>query len=412
MAYISRIADTQLTSALARTGAVLVEGPKACGKTETALQAAASSVHLDSDPRAASLFDIDPNLVLEGESPRLLDEWQIYPDIWNYVRHAVDRRQEKGQFILTGSTAPSADEKRHSGAGRISRVRMRTMSLWESGHSDGSVSLAQLLRGERPVSQTSHLSFPDLLERMVIGGWPAHHGLDAATAQANLSDYLEDVAAVDIRQATTVRNPERVSRLLRSLARSTASEVTMSTMAKDVGVKWETVRDDWEALQRIFVAEPQPAWSMHLRSSATLRKESKRHLADPALAAAALGAGPDALLKDPDFTGQLFESQAVHDLRVYSGGTRGTVYHARDSKDREVDAVLQLPDGTWHAFEVKLGSRKEVIDAAAASLLRFSVQVPDQENLSGLTVITGGNLSYPHPDHDNVSIVSLAHLRP
>lgn len=413
MTYIPRMADEDLSSALARMGGVLIEGPKACGKTRTALQAASSAVHLDNDPRAAELFAIDPQLLLRGSTPRLLDEWQIYPDIWNYARHEIDRRQAKGQFILTGSTAPSVDQKRHSGAGRISRVRMRTLSLWESGHSDGSVSLRSLLQGSRPLSTDRHLAFDDLLERLVIGGWPANQNLEPATAQANMVDYLDDVAQVDIRAADGIsRNPGRVFRLIRSLARHTGSEATVTTLAKDVGTTWETLRDDWDALVRIFIADPQHAWSTHLRSSATLRKEPKRHLADPSLAAAALGAGPEALAADPEFTGQLFESQVIHDLRVYATAAGGTVYHARDSKNREVDAIIQLPNGSWHAFEVKLGSRHEVVDAAADSLVKFAHQVEAQDQLTGLTIITGGDLSHPHRTHPQVSVVSIGHLRP
>lgn len=414
MPYIPRLADEQLQSALARMGGVLVEGPKACGKTKTASQASGSIVHLDTDPEAAGLYAIDPHLLLEGGVPRLLDEWQNYPELWNYVRRAIDERKDTGQFILTGSTAAVADHTRHSGAGRIARLRMRTLSMYETGHSDGSVSLEGLLTGERPSSGGPGQDFRELLERMSRGGWPGHQHLPQETARENLRDYVDTIAEVDIRTPDGVsRSPQRVRRLLTALARSTASEVTLTALTKDVGESArDTVRDHWDALNRIFIAEPQPAWSTHLRSSATLRKEPKRHLADPGLACAALGIGPEALMKDLNFVGQLFESQVVHDLRVYSDLIRGRVFHARDSKNRELDAVVQCDDGTWHGFEVKLGSRPEVIDVAAQGLQRFAANVDSELPLSGLSVITTGRYSYRHPTYSNVNMVSVHHLGP
>lgn len=400
--YIERLADAQLNHALERAGAVLIEGPKACGKTETASRRAGSVANIDTDPNVPPLIAVDPALVLEGQAPRLIDEWQVQPSLWNAIRRAVDRTENRGQFILTGSTAPGADAVRHSGAGRVARLRMRTMALVESGESDGSVSLKALLDGEPPRSGEPMLDFDGLLRRVATGGWPGFRGLAADAAGANLRDYVATVAAVDIDNVGTKRDPGRVMRLMRALARSTATEVTVSTLAKDeTSLSRDAVRDYLDALTRIFVVEDQPAWSAHLRSSATLRKEPKRHFTDPSLAVALVGADAAALKKDLSFAGQLFESLAVHDLRVLAQPLGGDVFHARDSAGREVDAIVQLPTGQWAAFEVKLGASIETVDRAAASLLSFAANVEGADDPI-LTIITGTGPAYRRPDGVNV----------
>ena len=409
--YVPRIVDAELFAALKRAGAVLIEGPRACGKTETALQIANSVVRIDREPGFVDLLGIDPQLGLQGEVPRLFDEWQLAPQLWNIVRGEVDARRQKGQFILTGSTAPALDAKRHTGAGRFARLKMRTMTLSETGHSTNETSFVDLLAGDSPRTTDPGFSYRDLVTRIVVGGWPGFQDLDAAQASLNLRDYLDTVAEVDLQEVDSVqRDPVRIRRLLSALARSTASEVTLATLAKDeTSLSRDTVRDYLAALQRIFIIEDQPAWSAHLRSSATLRQEPKRHFVDPSLAVAALGASEDALLKDPRFTGRLFESLVVQQLRVFSQAVSGTVSHARDSQGRELDAVVTLPDGTWSAFEIKLGHDPAVVDAGAARLLKFAGQVAHNQPTS-LTVVVSSGPSYRRPD--GVNVVAIGTLGP
>lgn len=409
MAYIHRLADGELDAALARAGAVVIEGPKACGKTETASRRVASVVHLDTDPTIPGQMAVDPALVLEGSLPRLLDEWQTYPALWNAVRRAVDATSERGQFVLTGSTAPAADAVRHSGAGRFARLKMRTLSLFESGHSDGSVSLAAVLDGDEVGSPTVPLTFDPLLERIATGGWPGLAGLPKWDVLASVRDYAETVATVDIETAGRARDPQRVARLMRALARSTATEVTISTLARDeTTLSRDAVREYLDALARIFVVEDQPAWSAHLRSSAVLRKEPKRHFADPSLALALVGGDDSTLRRDLGFAGQLFESLVVHDLRVLAQPMGGQVFHARDSAGREVDAIVQLPSGRWAAFEVKLGASAQTVDGAAGSLRAFAANVADEPPV--LTVVTGTGPSYRRAD--GVNVVAIGALGP
>jgi predicted AAA+ superfamily ATPase len=410
MPYIERLADAQLVAALERAGAVLIEGPKACGKTATASRRAASILHVDSDPAVAAQVAVDPTLALEGAKPRLLDEWQLQQSLWNAVRREVDDSGERGQFILTGSTAPAAGAVRHSGAGRFARLRMRTMSLFESGESEGSVSLAALLEGDAPRSAGSRLGFDGLLARIARGGWPGQVGLSDRAALAGIRDYVATVAAVDIDSAGKVRDPVRVLRLMRALARSTGTEVTVSTLARDeASLSRDAVREYLGALSRIFVIEDQPAWSAHLRSSATLRQEPKRHFADPSLALALVGADAAGLRRDLAYAGQLFESFVVHELRVLAQPLGGEVFHARDSTGREVDAIVQLPSGRWAGFEVKLGTSPETMDRAARGLHTFAKSVEGMED-PVLTIVTSTGPSYRRVD--GVNIVAISALGP
>jgi predicted AAA+ superfamily ATPase len=404
--YIERLADAQLADGLERAGAVLIEGPKACGKTATASRQAASILHVDSDPAVAAQVAVDPALALEGPKPRLLDEWQLQQSLWNAVRREVDDSGERGQFILAGSTAPAANAVRHSGAGRFARLRMRTMSLFESGESEGTVSLAALLEGDAPRSAGSRLDFDSLLARIARGGWPGQVGLPDRAALAGIRDYATTVATVDIDSAGKLRDPARVLRLMRALARSTSTEVTVSTLARDeASLSRDAVREYLDALSRIFIIEDQPAWSAHLRSSATLRQEPKRHFADPSLALALVGADAAGLRRDLAYAGQLFESFVVHELRVLAQPLDGEVFHARDSAGREVDAIVQLPSGQWAGFEVKLGTSPETVDRAADSLRAFTKNIEGAQD-PVLTVVTGTGPSYRRADGVNVVAVS------
>ncbi|UUE20849.1 DUF4143 domain-containing protein [Microbacterium sp. J1-1] len=284
------------------------------------------------------------------------------------------------------------------------------MTLAESADGDAAVSLRRLLSGEAPRQGAAPLDFDGLLTRMAVGGWPAAVGLPVKDALASNRDYVDTVIDVDIDSAGRTRDPLRVRRLMQALARSTGTEASISTLARDEAtLSRDAVREYMDALSRIFVVEDQPAWSAHLRSSATLRKEPKRHFCDPSVAVALLGADATALRRDLSFTGQLFESQVVHDLRILAQPLGGEVYHARDSAGREVDAVIQLPDGHWAGFEVKLGAAAETVDAAAASLREFAANVDGTRADSPvLTVITGTGPSYRRVD--GVNVVALPSL--
>jgi predicted AAA+ superfamily ATPase len=412
--YTPRVVDDELERRLAAAGAVVIEGPKACGKTETARRRAASAVLLGVDQRALAAARVDPALVLDGPTPRLLDEWQTEPAIWNHVRRAVDDRRASGQFILTGSAVPADDIDRHTGAGRFSFLRMRPMSLAEAGHSTGQVSLAALFAGEPVRAGDAGLTVPRLAELAVIGGWPAQqHNSHSVAAQA-AADYLHQIATVDVgRVAGHRRDPIKVQALMRSLGRNVATEVSITTLAADAGgpdadLSRVTVSEYLAALDRLMVIEDQPAWAPHLRSTRQLRSSPKRHFVDPSLAAAAVGAGPHRLLQDLNYFGFVFESLVVRDLRVLSQPLGGRVLHYRDNKGLEVDAIVELADGRWAAFEVKLGGR--AIDEGAASLRRFRdiVDIERRGEPAVLGVITATGYGYRRDD--GVAVIPIGTL--
>ncbi len=395
---------------------MLIEGPRACGKTETARQQAASEVLLDVDRNAQVALQVDPALLLNGATPRLLDEWQLGPSLWNHVRRAVDDRRLRGQFILTGSAVPDDDATRHTGAGRIARLRMRPLSSFEAGRSTGMVSLAALLDGGAPSAPMSETTVPSIMDWICIGGWPGLLDLTPPQAQQVLRGYLNDVCLADLSRLDGVsRDPIRVRQLLRSLGRHTASYAAATTLAADTAglaapLSNDTVRDYLAALERIMIVEDQPAWGPSLRSRARLRRSAKRHLVDPSLAVAALDAGPAQLLADLNTAGFLFESMVVRDLRVYSQLLDLQTLQYRDSSGDEVDAVLVARDGRWVAVEVKLGAGQ--VDAAAGSLLSFAGKVATDVHRppSALVVVTGTGYAYRRPD--GIDVVPIGHLGP
>jgi predicted AAA+ superfamily ATPase len=414
--YRDRIADKELVARLRAAGAVVIEGPKACGKTTTAMRVAASHVMVDIDPSARQALAVDPSLVLEGDRPRLLDEWQVAPELWNYVRRAVDASDGFGHFILTGSAVPAEDVERHTGAGRFSLLRMRPMSLFESGHADGQVSLAALFDGASPRATDPGLTVRGLADLITVGGWPAQQGQAVPDAARAVRDYLEQIRSVDVSRVGGVRrDPARVGAVLGSLARNVATEVKSSVLAIDAGgadgpLSEHTVADYLDALARLMVIEDQPAWAPHLRAKAVLRKSPKRHFACPSLAVAALAAGPERLLADLNLFGLLFESLVVRDLRVLSQPLDGRVLHYRDNYGAEVDAVVQLADGRWAAFEIKLGAGQ--VDVAADSLLRFRRQIDTTKcgEPAVLGVICGTGFAYRRDD--GVAVVPVGSLGP
>ena len=416
MAYLNRVPEGELTLRLASAGALVIEGPKACGKTATARRFARSEVLLDVDANARLAVDIDPSLILAGPTPRLIDEWQIAPPIWNHIRRAVDDRGLPGQFILTGSAVPADDVVRHTGAGRLSRLRMRTMSLFETGHANGSISLRGVFGGSPARAENTGITVGDLSERIVVGGWPGNLTNGVAQATRAVRDYLEETCRVDVRRVDDrVRDPAKVGRLLRSLARNVATEATIATLSIDAGgadgaLARDTVSNYITALERLMIVEEQPAWSTHLRSKARIRSAPKRHFVDPSIAAAALRVTPDRLFADLNLFGLLFESLVVRDLRIYAQANDATVLHYRDSTGLEVDAIVERADGKWGAFEIKLGQGQ--VDAAAASLLTFAERVDTSKcgAPSVLAVIVGTGYGYTRPD--GVAVIPIGAFGP
>lgn len=416
MAYRNRIVDEELTARLRATGAVLVEGPKACGKTATARRVAASEVLLDVDIAARRAIALDPALVLDGATPRLIDEWQLEPAIWNHVRRAVDDRGQPGQFILTGSAVPTDDITRHTGAGRITRLRMRPMTLFETGHTNGAISLARLLDGEPARTPDPGLTVADLVERVAVGGWPGLQGLTVGQSLRATRDYLDEIRRVDVSRVDgTRRDPARVGRLLRSLARNVATYASATTLAADAGgvedpLKDDTVRQYLDILDRLMIVEDQPAWVPRLRSRSVLRSGAKRHFVDPSLAVAALRATPARLLRDLNLLGFLFESLVVRDLRVYGQALDAHVLQYRDNLGLEVDAIVETAEGRWAAFEVKLGPGQ--VDDGAASLLKFADRVDTSKvgQPAALGVIIG--FGYGYVRDDGIAVIPIGALCP
>ena len=422
--YLPRVADHELSDKLRRAAAVLIEGPKACGKTWTARRMAKSQVLLDVDEAARRSVVLDPQIVLQGDAPRLLDEWQVAPEIWNHVRHASDLHSGVGRFILTGSAVPVDDLIRHSGVGRITRLRMRTMSLFEQGGSSGEISLRDLLTSARVSAPAPAMDMPGLVEIICRGGWPRSHRWRFERAIAYVRDYVDQVRRTDIGRGNGSRhNPNAVLRLMRSLARSTATQVSVATLARDVGggeegmemgvgsIKAQTLSEYLRALERIFVIENQEPFAPHLRSRARLRRAPKRHFVDPSIAVAVLRAAPDAIRRDPQFLGQLFESLVVRDLRIYAAHNDAEVYHYRDNTDLEIDAIVQTVSGRWMPIEVKLGGG-ESVDQAARNLLKFRQRI-DTDRAGApakLVVITASGYAAERPD--GVSIVPIGCLGP
>ena len=416
MTYLPRTVDTELADLLQAAGAVLVEGPRATGKTATAARAAASDVLLDVDDNARRMIGADPPAVLIGDTPRLIDEWQLEPAIWNHVRREIDRRGAPGQFILTGSAVPADDIARHTGAGRFVRLRMRPLSLYESGRSNGEISLQRLLDGAEQRAGRSETSIAEVAELVCAGGWPGHVGkTPPGTLRVNRG-YLDDIRRTDVSRASgKTRDPVKVGRLLRSLARNVATPVALSKLAAEVGedgraLKTDTVAEYLDALDRLMVVENQPAWSPHLRSRTALRQTPVRHFVDPSLAVAALRATPARLTADLEFLGLLFESLVVRDLRVHAQAADAQVFHYREKDGLEVDAVVEAADGRWAAFEIKLGERW--VDDGASSLRRLArrLEHSDHGKPSALAVIVPTGYGYVRPGE--VGVIPIGALGP
>ncbi len=414
--YMPRIVDQELLQRLGRAGAVVIEGPKACGKTETARQVAKSELLLDIDNNVETARLV-PDIVLEGPTPRLLDEYQLEPTLWNAVRREIDHRGKDGQFVLTGSATLPEDVSRHSGAGRFSFVRMRPMSMFESGSSSGEVSVSSLLDGEAGQAAASEVSIPDLAEIAVRGGWPLQQKRSVSDAHEASKDYIKQVIEADVSAVTDIRSPGKFEKLIRAIARNTATDRSAAKLGQEIGgpdspVDVKTVNAWIEALKRIWILEEQPGWGAHLRSNVQAVQRPRRHLVCPSLATAALNASAPKLMKDLNTFEFIFESLVVRDLRVYSQSVDGKVEHYRDKSGLEVDAVVTASDGRWAGFEVKLGSAPDTLDTAANNLIRFKNKVDTSKiaEPSALVVITGHGMSYRRDD--GVQVVSISTLGP
>ncbi len=415
MSYLKRIAEEDLIEKLSASGAVLIKGPKSCGKTETAKQYAKSFVEIDRDIQVPVIMATNPQLLLLGNTPRLIDEWQEQPEIWNYIRHEVDDRKAKGQFILTGSANPNDNIKMHSGAGRFTVVQMDTLSWQELGYSTGIVKISDLLQGSFPAFNDTGVSLDFIIDKMLIGGWPALLNESTKNAIKMNSGYVDLLCEVDMSRVTGVkRDPLKVRSLLRSIARNTATLVDNATLEQDVKtsdrnvVSRNTITEYLDALSRLMVLYEQPAFNPHIRSSASLRKSPKRHLCDTSLAAAALGLNKDSLLKDIKYTGFLFESLVTHELNVYAKANDANVFHYNDSYGLEVDAIVQKRNGDYAAFEIKLGVG--YIEEAAQNLKKFASNI-DPIKMGApqsLNIITGTGMSYQRTD--GINVISLASL--
>jgi len=412
--YYPRICDDVLNRKLQLTGATLVVGPKWCGKTETALQAAASVIYIQSDPQYKETGKIMPALLLEGETPRLIDEWQEVPELWNAVRHTVDQRKKQGQFILTGSATPRDKVMAHSGIGRISKIQMRPMSLYESKESSGTVSLKALFDGEQEIASVSSLDIPQLAFSVCRGGWPGAVTLPAS-GELLAREYTDMLVESDISNLDGVeRNPHRVRQVLRSLARNISTLTAANTIledvrANDITINERTLDNYLNAMRRLFVVEDVPAWSPSLRSKTTIRTSVKRQLADPSIATAIMRVDVNSLLHDLNTFGFLFESLCTRDMRVYAQANDGEIFHYRDKDQLEIDLIVSLNDGRWAAVEVKLGEHQA--DEAAANLIRLKNKVDTSRigNPAFLMVLTGGKFAYQRKD--GVLLVPLACLK-
>ncbi len=420
--YKKRIADEILRKRLLGKGAVLIEGPKWCGKTTTAEQIAGSILYMadpEKEKQNLTMAEINPGRLLKGKTPRLIDEWQIAPKLWDAVRFEVDHRDELGQFILTGSAAPvSYEHIHHTGTGRFSWILMRPMSLYESLDSTGEVSLKELFEMPEQIDGENHLDLNRLAFLVCRGGWPRATELEGEIALEQAFDYYDAVVKSDISRADgTTRNPERVKCLMRSYARNQGSQATNALLKADMiandteFLDTDTVYSYINALQKIFVIEEMEAWNPNLRSKTAIRTSNTRYFVDPSIAAAALGLGPQDLIADLNTFGLLFEAMCIRDLRVFADALNGKVYHFRDKTDLECDAVVHLRNGSYGLIEVKLGGDK-LIEEGAENLkkLKNKIDTTKMKAPSFLMVLIGAG-DYAYRRQDGIYVVPIGCLK-
>ena len=420
--YRNRIADAILKRKLEGKGAVLIEGPKWCGKTTTAEQIASSVLYMDDPERKEqnmAMSEMNPKRLLQGKAPRLIDEWQLAPKLWDAIRFEVDHRGDLGQFILTGSAVPAdTREIAHSGTGRFAWLTMRPMSLYESGDSTGQVSLKDLFDGNREIDGESRLSMDRLAFLVCRGGWPQAVDMPEEIALEQAMDYCDAVIRSDINRADNVqKNPERVRRLMRSYARNQGGQVPNTVLAQDIAandetpINEETVASYINALRKIFVVEDMPAWNPNLRSKTAIRSSDTRYYVDPSIAAAALGIGPNDLINDLKTFGFLFETLCIRDIRVFADALNGAVYHYRDKEGQECDAVVHLRNGKYGLIEIKLGGDR-LIEEGAKSLKSMGSKLDTEKmNAPSFLMVLTGTGDYAYRRHDGVFVVPIGCLK-
>lgn len=418
MKYIPRIVDTEINELMEIMGAVLIEGCKWCGKSTTGLHHAKSFIEFQNPDKKQEYDEIkntQPSLFLKGEKPRMFDEWQMYPIVWDSIRTDVDHSSEKGQYILTGSAKPSEGEVMHTGTGRISRVLMRPMSLFESGESTGEVSFRDIIDG-KDISGVSKLSLEDLSSIIVRGGWPASLEIKSDAKYRFAKEYVKSLVHEEVKMVDGVeRNPEKMQNVLRSLARNISTQVSHSTIETDVKNAFDdeisrpTLNDYLNTLEKLFVIENMNATNLNFRSKYALRTKPKKYFVDPSIATAILEMKPNDLINDLNTFGFMFESLCMRDLKIYTSSFNGDITFYRDEKEFEVDAILRTSSGKWGAIEIKLGAG--YVDEAAQNLLKFKERVDTKKcgEPSFLMVLTGTKYSYKRPD--GVYVVSIGCLK-
>ena len=417
--YLPRIYDKILKEKLQLFGAVLIMGPKCCGKSTTACQLAKSTLELQNPMTRENdleIAKIRPDFLLEGEKPRLIDEWQDAPSIWDAIRYDVDKTGLKNQYILTGSVTPREDEPRHTGTGRIIRILMRPMSLYESNDSTGEVSLKSLFENIKDIKGITNKEYEDIAYLCARGGWPGSLNVSKEGAISIARDYLESLIANDIKTVDNVdRNPNRLRNVLRSLARNTCTTASLETIKDDTiynddKISTKTISDYINALSKLYVIDDTEAWCPKLRSKTIIRTSSKRCFIDPSIAVAALRASDKDLLKDFKTFGFIFESLCMRDLKIYAAALDGDVFFYRDKTDLECDAIIHLKDGRWGAVEIKLGG-EDAIEEAAENLKKLAniVDIEEMHEPSFLMVLTAGKYSYRR--QDGIYVVSIATLK-
>ena len=420
--YKDRVVDEILKKKLKGKGAVLIQGPKWCGKTTTAEQISKSILYMskpDEKEENLTMAEINPSLLLQGEVPRLIDEWQIAPKLWDAVRYEIDHRNAEGQFILTGSSVPAKmEDVTHSGTGRFSWLLMRPMSLYESGESTGEVSLKDLFNGPEKIEGTNNLDLEKIAYLVCRGGWPRAIFMEEEIALEQTFDYYDAVVNRDISESDGVsRNPERVKNLMRAYARNMGTQASNDTIKKDMlandstSLNVDTVFSYINALKKIFVIEESPAWNPNLRSKTAIRTSDTRYFIDPSIAVASLGIGPKDLINDLNTFGLLFETLCIRDLRVYAESINGNIYHYRDSNDLECDAVVHLRDGSYGLIEIKLGG-DTLINEGAETLkkLELRIDTTKMNNPAFLLVLTATG-KYAYKREDGVFVVPIGCLK-
>lgn len=420
--YKKRIADKLLERKVLGKGAVLIEGPKWCGKTTTAKQLARSVLDLGDTAvlkQSAQMIEISPKSLLEGTTPRLIDEWQALPSIWDSIRSEVDKRGEPSQFILTGSSVlPDANETIHSGTGRFAHITMRPMSLYESGESTGTISLRDLFEGKTPEIQRCELKIDDIAYLTCRGGWPWATLIPKDVALDQAFDYVDSVIRQDIQRVDNVkRSKERAKLLLRSYARNISQQVSYTTIRKDMltndasSLSEDTVADYIKALKKLFVIEDLPAWNPNLRSKTAIRTSDTRHFVDPSIGIAALGLGPKDLINDLDTFGLFFEDLVTRDLRVFAEALDGQLYHYRDADGLECDTVLHRRNGNYALIEVKLGGEKLINDGASSMMeLASNIDASKMPPPSFMAVIVGVG-EYAYKRQDGIYVIPIGCLK-